>query len=232
MRILLIEDEPRMLELLRNGLREEGHSVMTAEDGIDGYEIAIACEFEALVLDLMLPGRSGYEIARSLRTQRNPVPIIMLTARDSEEHIIQGLNLGADDYLTKPFSFVELLARLRAITRRATHARSATLHIGDLMLDSSRHEVSRAGELIHLSRTEFLLLECLMQQRGNVVSRQLLIGRVWGYDREVENNTLDAFIRLLRVKIGDVPEPTLLHTVRGVGYRIDPALQPASMGIR
>jgi DNA-binding response OmpR family regulator len=222
MRILVVEDELRLLELLRSGLAEEGHSVITSADGNDALDIARSGQFDAILLDIMLPGIDGFEIARRLRGEGNQTPILMLTAKDSERDIIRGLDLGADDYLTKPFSFSELLARLRAVTRRNGSPRSATLTCQDLVLDSATHEATRAGRLLHLTRTEFLLLQKLMQHVGQAVSRQSLIDNVWGYDREIESNTLDAFIRLLRQKVDAPGQQRLIQTVRGFGYIVRP----------
>ncbi len=222
MRILVVEDESRLLELLRKGLSEEGHSVISSKEGKDALQIAQSSDFDALVLDVMLPGIDGFEIAKRLRTSGNNTPIIMLTARDSESDVINGLDYGADDYITKPFSFSELLARLRAVTRRTGQQRSATLVCEDLMLNSGSHEVSRAKRPLHLTRTEFLLLQKLMQNAGHAISRQSLIEEVWGYDREIENNTLDVFIRLLRNKVDAPGEARLIHTVRGFGYMVRP----------
>jgi DNA-binding response OmpR family regulator len=220
MRILVVEDEGRLLELLRGGLSEEGHSVITSAEGNDALETARAGQFDAILLDVMLPGLDGFEIARRLRDEGNETPILMLTARDSESDIIRGLNFGADDYITKPFSFSELLARLRAVTRRSGSHRSATLTCDDLVLDSASHDVMRAGRRLHLTRTEFLLLQKLMQNVGRAVARKSLIDNVWGYDREIENNTLDAFIRLLRQKVDGPGQTPLIQTVRGFGYSV------------
>lgn len=220
MRILVVEDETRLQELLRSGLTEEGHSVIGSAEGNDALEIARSGEFDAILLDVMLPGIDGFEIARRLRSEGDDTPILMLTARDTERDIIRGLDFGADDYITKPFSFSELLARLRAVTRRMGSQRSATLKCEDLMLDSGAHEAMRGERRLHLTRTEFLLLQKLMQNVGQSVSRKSLIENVWGYDRDIESNTLDAFIRLLRQKV-DVPgHQRLIHTVRGFGYTV------------
>lgn len=218
MRLLVIEDEPRMLELLEQGLREEGHDVLTARDGADGLSLAETGEFDAILCDVMLPKMNGIEIARRLRKGGSRIPMLMLTARDAEEDIRDGLDTGADDYLTKPFSFVELLARLRAITRRATHVRSATIEIDDLILDIAHHQATRGGRDLKLTRTEFDLLERLLHRMGEPVPRERLIAGVWGFDRDIESNTLDAFIRLLRQKVDQPGEKRLIHTVRGIGY--------------
>jgi DNA-binding response OmpR family regulator len=220
MQILVVEDESRLRELLRTGLSEEGHSVIASENGNDALEVARSGRFDAILLDVMLPGIDGFEIARRLRSEGNETPILMLTARDTEQDIIRGLDFGADDYLTKPFSFSELLARLRAVTRRTGGHRSATLTCEDLVLDTGTHEAARGQRRLHLTRTEFLLLQKLLQNSGQAVSRKVLIDNVWGYDRDIENNTLDAFIRLLRQKVDAAGEKPLIHTVRGFGYRV------------
>jgi len=219
-KLLVVEDEPRMLELLRRGLTEEGHNVTCASDGNEGWELAHAYEFDAVVLDIMLPKMNGFELARKLRQERIPTPVLMLTAKDSVPDVVRGLDAGADDYLTKPFSFNELLARLRAVQRRATARPQNRLQVGDLILDPESREVSRAGVSISLTRTEYSLLERLMYRAGKVVPRHTLIESVWGFDREIEDNTLDAFVRLLRQKVDREGMPKLILTVRGVGYMI------------
>src|SRR5271166_3717117 len=187
-----------MLELLRRGLTEEGHNVVCASDGKQGWELAHSYQFDAVVLDIMLPKMNGFELARKLRQEQVATPVLMLTARDSVPDTVRGLNAGADDYLTKPFSFSELLARLRAVQRRATSRSHNRLQVGDLILEPESREVSRAGVPIVLTRTEYSLLERLMYRAGKVVSRRSLIEAVWGFDREIEENTLDAFMHLLR----------------------------------
>jgi DNA-binding response OmpR family regulator len=218
MRLLVVEDEARMADLLRRGLQEEGYAVAIAQDGPTAIEMAHAGDFDLILLDIMLPGIDGFQVAQRLRQQGCPVPILMLTARDATPDIVQGLDLGADDYLTKPFSFEVLLARIRALLRRGPASQSVTLRVGDLELDPGSHEVTKGGEPIHLTRTEFNLLEHLMRRRGQVIPRDTLIDSVWGYDRNIESNTLDAFVRLLRSKIEAASGPRLIHTVRGVGY--------------
>ncbi len=220
MKLLVVEDEPRMLELLRRGLTEEGHNVVCAADGSEGWELARAYEFDAVVLDIMLPKMNGFELARKLRQERIATPVVMLTAKDSVPDVVRGLDAGADDYLTKPFSFSELLARLRAVQRRATSRSHNRLQVGDLILDPESREVSRAGVSISLTRTEYSLLERLMYRAGKVVPRRALIESVWGFHREIEENTLDAFVRLLRQKVDREGMPKLIVTVRGVGYMI------------
>jgi two-component system response regulator MprA len=219
-KLLVIEDEPRMLELLRRGLTEEGHTVMCASDGAAGWEFARNYEFDAIVLDLMLPRMTGIEVAQELRREKVATPVLMLTAKDSVPDVVRGLDAGADDYLTKPFSFHELLARLRALQRRATSRPQTLLEVADLILDPGSREVSRAGVPLALTRTEYSLLERLMYRAGKVVPRQKLIESVWGFDREIEENTLDAFVRLLRQKVDREGAAKLIHTVRGVGYMI------------
>src|SRR5688572_18142120 len=220
MRLLVVEDEKRMADLLRKGLQEEGYAVTVASDGTTAVEMAEANQFDLILLDLMLPGMDGFQVAQRLRREGNRVPILMLTARDATTDIVQGLDLGADDYLTKPFSFEVLLARIRAMLRRGPASQSVKLRVGDLELDPGSHEVRRRGEPIHLTRTEFNLLEILMRRSGQVIPRDTLIEAVWGYDRNIESNTLDAFIRLLRSKVEGDGGPRLIHTVRGIGYVI------------
>jgi len=218
MRLLLVEDETRMAELLRRGLEEEGYAVLVATDGQQGLQMAQSCELDAIILDVMLPRLDGFEVARRLRQDRYQIPILMLTARDTVPDIVTGLDRGADDYLTKPFAFEVLLARLRALIRRGARSRPPQLQVADLVLDPATHEVSRGGARISLTRTEYRLLEFLMRRAGAVAPRQTLIEAVWGFGSDIENNTLDAFIRLLRAKVDAEPRPKLIHTLRGVGY--------------
>jgi DNA-binding response OmpR family regulator len=226
MRILVIEDERQMAGLLRKGLEEEGFAVNVMFDGEQGLEAADSFEFDAIILDVMLPRMNGFEIARRLREKRRQTPILMLTARDAAPDVVKGLNLGADDYLTKPFSFEVLLARLRAIARRAPSIQPPRLQVGDLVLVPSTHEVVRGKAQLTLTRTEFSLLEYLMRHPGRVISRTSLIQAVWGFDREIEDNTLDAFIRLLRRKVDGPREWSLIRTVRGVGYTLSEKSEP------
>jgi DNA-binding response OmpR family regulator len=220
MRLLVVEDEPRMLELLRRGLTEDGHTVLCAADGDRARLNLRQQEFDVVVLDVMLPKMSGFELALQMRREKNVTPILMLTARDSVPDIVHGLELGADDYMTKPFSFDELLLRLRAVKRRASASQPPKLQVADLWLDPTTHEVSRAGEAISLTRTEYNLLERLMSNAGRVVPRDMLILSVWGRKAEIEDNTLDAFIRLLRNKVDNQGREPLIRTVRGVGYMV------------
>jgi DNA-binding response OmpR family regulator len=220
MNLLIVEDEVRMAELLRKGLTEEGHTATCALDGAEGLAMAKSYEFDIIILDIMMPKLSGYELAKRLRAEQIRTPILMLTAKDSVPDIVRGLDLGADDYMTKPFSFDELVARLRSVKRRALAAQDQHLRVGDLVLDPASREVARGEERISLTKTEYNLLERLMYRAGKVVSRRALIEAVWGFDREIEENTLDAFMRLLRNKIDPPSRPKLIHTVRGVGYMI------------
>jgi DNA-binding response OmpR family regulator len=220
MHLLVVEDETRMAALLKKGLTEEGYSVTIAEDGVLGFELARTSGFDLIVLDVMLPGMDGYTIAKRLRHEDVRTPILMLTARDASPDIVRGLDVGADDYLTKPFSFEVLLARVRALLRRGPAAVGPQLRVGDLMLDPSAHQVWRRDEPLTLTKTEFQLLEALMRRPGQVMSRSSLIETVWGFEREVESNTLDAFIRLLRAKLEPPGAPKLIRTIRGIGYSI------------
>lgn len=220
MHLLVVEDEKRMANLLRKGLEEEGYAVTIASEGRSAVEMSLAGQFDVILLDVMLPGIDGFEVAQRLRREGMRVPILMLTARDATPDIVQGLNLGADDYLTKPFSFEVLLARIRALLRRGPAVQPVCLRAGDLELNPGTHEVRKGGRQIHLTRTEFNLLEHLMRRPGQVVARDALIEAVWGCDRDIESNTLDAFIRLLRAKIETGSGRRLIHTVRGVGYTV------------
>ena len=220
MQVLVVEDERRMAELLRQGLEEEGHSVVLAGDGREGLAIAESHLFDAIVLDVMLPVLDGFSVARKLRAARNQTPILMLTARDATPDIVAGLNLGADDYLVKPFSFEVLLARLRAVSRRGVIAQPPVLQVADLSLNPATRDVTRGGRRVALTRTEYGLLELLMKRAARVVTRENLIESVWGFDSDVRGNTLDAFIRLLREKVDTNGEAKLIHTVRGVGYMV------------
>jgi two-component system response regulator MprA len=220
MRILIVEDDAKMAELLRRGLSREGHVVEVACDGINGLEQGKTEGFDAIVLDIMLPGLDGLTVARRLRSGGVRTPILMLTARDSAPDIVRGLDVGADDYLTKPFSFEVLAARLRVIARRTAPESSSVLRVANLTLDDRTHEVHRGRRALALTRTEFVLLEHLMRRAGRVVSRDDLIESVWGIDRDVESNTLDVFIFQLRSKLETGGEGRLIHTVRGFGYTL------------
>jgi len=225
MNLLIVDDEVRMAALLRKGLTEEGHTATCASNGAEGLALAKSYQFDVIILDVMMPKLNGYELAKRLRAEEIKTPILMLTARDSVPDVVRGLDLGADDYMTKPFSFDELVARLRTVNRRALIAQDSNLRVADVVLDPASREVLRGQERISLTRTEYNLLERLMYRAGRVVSRRSLIESVWGFERDIEENTLDAFMRLLRNKIDPPGRPKLIHTVRGVGYIIRPVEQ-------
>lgn len=207
-----------MGEMLRQGLEEANHTVTLAQDGAEALSAAATSAFDAVVLDVMMPHVDGFEVARRIRGGRNGVPILMLTARDAAADIVKGLDSGADDYLVKPFSFSVLLARLRAISRRAVQAPVQTLTVDDLVLDPASREVSRGGTKITLTATEFRLLDHLMRRAGRAASRSSIIEAVWGFNENVELNTVDVYIKLLRDKLDSGPGRRLIHTVRGYGY--------------
>jgi DNA-binding response OmpR family regulator len=218
MRTLIVEDEPRMLELLRMGLYERGFTVMTAPDGETGLEIATAHAFDAVVLDIGLPRMDGYSVMQAMRARACMTPVLMLTARDTEDEIIRGLDLGADDYLTKPFSFPELVARLQSLTRRPAGKSRAIIEVDDVVVDLLRHSVTRNLKSIDLSRTEFLLLACLVCRAGQCVARQTLMNSVWGPDHQVGPSALDVLVNSLRAKLDAGYPRKLIGTVRGSGY--------------
>lgn len=217
MQILIVEDEQRMAELLKRGLTEEGHHVVVTRDGATGLETARAAPFDVIVLDTMLPRMDGLTVARRLRDARNQTPILMLTAKDAAADVIRGLDSGADDYLTKPFAFDVLLARLRAVSRRGMIPQPVCLELADVRLDPATRRVTRGKQTLNLTPREFSLLELLLRNSGRVVRRETILESVWGFDCDVNENTLEAFVRLLRLKV-DSREPKLIHTVRGVGY--------------
>jgi DNA-binding response OmpR family regulator len=220
MNVFVVEDDTRLAELLRQGLEEEGISVVVSGNGTEAFEIARASNFDVIVLDLMLPGMDGLSVARRLRENHIQTPILMLTARDANEDMIAGLNLGADDYVVKPFAFDVLLARVRAVSRRGPIPQPVVLEACDLRVDESTREVSRGPRKIILTRTEYSLLTLLLRNAGRVVPRDSIIEKIWGHDTDIESNTLDAFVRLLRSKLEVEGETKLVQTVRGVGYRL------------
>ncbi len=219
-RVLVIEDERSMAELLRRGLEDQHYSVTVAYTGIEGLELAGKGSFAAIILDVILPALDGYSVANRLRSHGNQTPIIMLTAKDALDDVICGLDAGAEDYLTKPFSFLELLARLRALVRRGAKPLPSTLQVSDLTLDTRLCEVSRAGVVASLTRTEYLLLEVLMQNMGHVVLRPEIIRTVWGSIDAIEQSSLDVYVKALRSKIDSEPSKKLIYTVRGFGYKV------------
>jgi DNA-binding response OmpR family regulator len=226
MNILVVEDEKGMAQVLRRGLEEESHVVSLAHDGVSALSLAQNMPFDMVLLDVMLPGIDGLQVARQLRHTRENIPILMLTARDSVSDVVKGLDSGADDYLTKPFSFAVLLARIRALERRTAEPRTRTLRVSDLALDITQRRVFRGSREIHLTPTEFRLLEFLMRNQGRVATRQAILEAVWGQAENVEENTLDAFVRLLRRKVDESEPVKLIHTLRGFGYSLGPELQP------
>ena len=218
MQILIVEDDQRLARQLKKGLEEQGQVVTLAFDGQAGLEAARQERFDVLVLDVMLPRLDGFQVVRRLRSAGSKCPILMLTARDSAEDVVAGLDAGADDYLTKPFALKVLSARLRALARRKEVEPRMQLQIGNVVLDPARHIVRRAGFPVALTRTEFVLLETLMRNAGRVVTRDRLIEAVWGNEREVESNTLDVYVRQLRTKIEPPGGRKLIQTIRAVGY--------------
>lgn len=220
MRILIVEDEVKMAGLLRRGLLEEGHAVDVATTGGEALVRAGATEYDAILLDVMLPGGDGFQVCRQLRRQGVWSPVLMLTARDGVEDRVAGLDTGADDYLTKPFSFAELLARLRALARRGAVERPALLEVGDLRLNPATRQVWRGDIEVQLSVKEFALLETFMRRPGQVLSRFDLLEHAWDYAYENRSNVVDVYVRYLREKIDRPFERASLETVRGVGYRL------------
>jgi DNA-binding response OmpR family regulator len=216
--ILVVEDEPSMASLIRQGLEEHNHTVAVARDGAEALAAATTSAFDAIVLDVMMPRTDGIEVTRRLRAAKNAVPILMLTAKDATNDVVKGLDAGADDYLVKPFAFSVLLARLRAISRRRDHAPVQLLEIDDLTLDPAAHRVTRAGRDVALTATEFRILEFLLRNAGRAESRSAIIEAVWGFDEDVELNTVDVYIKILRDKLEGDTKKKLIHTVRGYGY--------------
>jgi DNA-binding response OmpR family regulator len=226
MHILIVEDEKKMAELLKKGLEEKNISANLAFDGRDALEMAQALEYDAIVLDLMLPGIDGFNVTRRLRKNGNKTPILILTARDTVPDVVKGLDIGADDYMTKPFYFEEFLARLRSVSRRGSAPRPTLLQVGDLVVDPASHQVTRAGEEVNLGPTEYRLLEFLMRRAGRAISRDGIVNSIWESTDAIEENTLDVYIRMLRIKIDRDHEVKLIQTVRGLGYIVrDPAKQ-------
>lgn len=222
MKILVVEDEHRIAQTIKKGLEQERHIVDVAYTGTEGYDLASSEEYEVIILDRMLPEIDGVTICKNLRAENNHVPILLLTAKSLVEDKVEGLDAGADDYLTKPFSFEELLARVRALTRRPKKAIGDSLVVQDLKLITSTFEVTRDGKKIELSSKEFALLEYLMRHSKKIITKQQIINHVWDYESNVLPNTVEVYIKNLRNKI-DIPfkdKPNLITTVRGFGYRI------------
>jgi two-component system, OmpR family, response regulator len=218
MRLLVVEDEARLAHALRRGLTSDGFTVEVAGDGASGLELARHGDFDAVLLDVMLPRVSGYDVVRTLRTEENWVPVLMLSAKDGEHDQADGLDYGADDYLTKPFSYVVLLARLRAVLRRASDARPAVLSAGDVHLDPASRQVTVGPDPVALTPREFGLLEYLLRRPGRVVTKTEILDHVWDAAAEVNPNAVEVYVGYLRRKLGR----HLVETVRGVGYRLEP----------
>ena len=221
-RILVVEDERSLAAALQRGLRAEGFAVDTSGDGLDGLDRARTGQYDAVVLDVMLPGQSGYRVVQALRAEQNWVPVLMLTAKDGEYDEADALDVGADDYLTKPFSFVVLVARLRALLRRGAPQRPAVLRAGDLALDPAARVVTRGDVEVELTAREFALLEYLLRRQGEVVSKTDLLAHVWDAHLEVDLNLVEVYVSYLRRKVDAPFGRASLQTVRGAGYRLSP----------
>lgn len=221
MKILVVEDEHLIANALKKGLEQEHYTVDLAFDGVEGFDLASTSEYDIVLLDLMLPKMDGLEICRQLRNLQIQTPILMLTARSQVEDKIKGLNSGADDYLTKPFAFEELLARIRALIRRPKNAAPEILTVGDLSLNLSTYEVTRLGKPISLSSREYSLLECLMRHANKILNKDQLIQHVWSYESDILPNTVEVYIRNLRQKIDKPFKKELIKTIRGFGYKIE-----------
>lgn len=222
MHILVVEDEPQMAAFIRQYLEEESHHVVMAVNGTTALDFASSTPFDLIVLDIMLPEINGYEVARRLRRNNNHTPILMLTAKDADEDIVRGLDQGADDYLTKPFSFEVFLARVRAVARRGPIPTSVRIQVGDLEIDSATREVRRGGRLLTLTPKEYGLLEFMARSSPRVLSRNTLIEAIWGFHGDVSANNLEAFVHHLRVKLELPGEGRLIRTSRGIGYSLRP----------
>ena len=222
-RVLLIEDEPGIVDFLRRGLEAEGFDVEAALDGLEGERLALSASHDAIVLDLMLPGRSGLEILDSLRQMTPRIPVLVLTARGEVEDRVQGLEAGAVDYLVKPFSMAELVARIRAQMRVLARASEVTLAAEDIEVDLLTRRVRRNGRVVALSTTEYELLVYLMRHHGTVVAREQILSAVWGYEHDPATNVVDVYVGYLRRKLGDEGDPAPILTVRAIGYRLGSA---------
>ena len=222
MKLLVVEDEAKTADYLRQGLSEAGFVVDLARNGLDGHHLAMTGDHDLIVLDVMLPDVDGWRILRALRDAGREVPVLFLTARDSVDDRVKGLELGADDYLVKPFAFTELLARVRTLLRRGRNPASAEkLQVADLVLDLPRRRASRGGTRINLSNKEFALLELLVRRQGEVLPRSLIASQVWDMNFDSDTNVIDVAIRRLRAKLDDAFQPKLIRTVRGMGYTLD-----------
>lgn len=222
MRLLIVEDEVKTGNYLRQGLTESGFMVSLARNGLDGHHMAMTETFDVIILDIMLPDVDGLRIIQSMREAHNQTPVLFLSARDSVDDRVKGLELGADDYLTKPFAFSEVLARVRTLLRRG-HGKQQQdqLHVADLHLDLPKRKVTRNGVQIALTHKEFCLLELLVRRQGEVLPRSLIASQVWDMNFDSDTNVIDVAIRRLRAKVDDNFQPKLIHTVRGMGYKLD-----------
>jgi DNA-binding response OmpR family regulator len=222
MKILIIEDDHKIASALKRGLEQENFTVDNAYDGPSGYELATSDEYAAIILDIMLPELNGYEVCKKLRAESIHTPILMLTAKSELENKIEGLNIGADDYLTKPFAFEELLARVKALTRRPNNILESKLSYEDLTLDTNNFKVMRGDTEIHLTKKEYSILEFLLRNKENIVTKDQLINRLWDYDSDILPNTIEQYISYLRNKIDRnfKSKPALIRTIRGFGYKI------------
>lgn len=219
MKVLIVEDDRKIASFVQKGLKEQGYVIDVCNDGDEGYDLATSETYDVILLDIMLPGRDGLSILRGLREQKNTVPVILLTARSGLDERVEGLNLGADDYLAKPFFMEELIARIIAVSRRATGEQLSVIHHDNLTLNLITREIRRGEEALELTSREFNMLELLMRSPGRVYSRTQLLENVWGYDFDPQTNVVDVYVRRVRGKI-DAPEaPSFIETVRGVGYR-------------
>jgi DNA-binding response OmpR family regulator len=220
MRILIVEDDYHLNQALKKSLVEEGYAIDSAYDGMEGEEYAESTPYDAIILDLMLPRKDGIAVCRALRKRRITTPILMLTARDEIQDRVQGLDSGADDYLVKPFALHELLARLRALFRRASEQKSGILVVGELVINPATHEVTRADEHIRLNAKEFALLEYFMRHPNQILKREMIENHIWSYDFISASNIVDVYVRRLRRKIDDPFTEKVLETIYGVGYRL------------
>ena len=220
MRVLVVEDEQKIADFIRKGLSEQGYAVDVAYDGDEAVDWPAVAEFDVIILDVMLPVRDGIEVCSVLRQRGMRTPILMLTAKDAVEDRVRGLDSGADDYLVKPFAFAELLARLRALTRRQPAVLGAVLQVGDLVLDTATRKVTRGGTPLDLTSKEYAILEHLMRHPNQVLTRTMIAEHVWNYDFDNASNVIDVHIRNLRRKIDDRLPTKLIQTVRGAGYRL------------
>ena len=218
MRLLVVEDEIHLQTIIKKRLLKEHYSVDACGDGLEALDYLAVSPYDAVILDIMLPGLSGIEVLKRIRAEGNRVPVLFLTARDGVDDRVKGLDCGADDYLVKPFAFEELLARIRVMLRRTTEHTTDELTLGDLTVDLKSHQVRRAGESVELSGKEFAMLEYLMRNQGRVLSREQIEQHVWSFDYEGGSNMVDVYIRYLRKKIDEGFEQKLIHTVRGAGY--------------